>query len=747
MKTNGSGHEGGPALPDGDPTRIPESAGSIVRPRLTDRLLLSPDTRLVVLCAPAGYSKTTTLDLWAEADRRPFLRISCDRRHDDPAHLIDAVARALDQVVPIDEETLAALQIEASWPDRAMVRLGDAFESGGPKFALVIDDAHLLRSPGSVALLQGLPDILPAGAQLVIGSRESPPLRLGRMRANRDLLEFGIADLAMTRRESQRLLRAAGLDLDEHQLDSIHARTEGWPAALQLASLALTGADDLAAAVEAFAGDDRAVAEYLRDEFLSVSDPRLVEFMTRTSLLETLSGPSCDGILGRTDSAAVLRDLAHSNALVIPLDRKEETYRYHHLFADMLRSELVRSEPDRIKELHTRASKWYRDDARPEPAIEHAIASDDTCLAGCLIWDALPDLSGRGRLATLNRWLEEIGQDRLSECHGLLLTAAHTSMMAGAGDRAAYWLGIASEIEARPDCPVQVASDLPMLRATHPMDGVAVMGSDAEFVLRHTAPDSVWRGAASLYLGVSKHLLGDSGSAVPVLRDAVRLTATKSPIIQSLALAQLAIIACEDEDPEMAAQLISAASSQVDRCGLAQYPAMTLVYAVESMVLALGGRTGRAADSLESGCSLLERLNSFPPWYEVEARLAFAEASLSLGKIDLAPSLLKQARLHLDLATETEVLEEWSDRLRQEVDARFDDRSKASSLTKAELRTLQYLPTHLSFREIGEANNVSQNTVKTQARSIYRKLGAGSRAEAVEAAREADLLDRDRPGR
>jgi LuxR family maltose regulon positive regulatory protein len=701
--------------------------------------------RLVVLCAPAGYSKTTTLHSWADADRRPFLWIACGRRHDDPACLIGAIASALAKITPIDEETTAALEIEASWPDRAIARLGRSLEVECPQFALVIDDAHLLKSPGSVAILESLSEILPAQAQLVIGSREAPPLRLGRMRANRDLLELGIADLAMTRRESQRLLQGAGLGLDEHQVKLIHDRTEGWPAALHLASLALSGSDDLAVAVEAFAGNDRAVAEYLRDEFLSVSDPGLVEFMTRTSILETLSGPACDETLERTDSARILQQLARSNALVIPLDRKDETYRYHHLFADMLRSELIRSEPERVGDLHAKASLWYTKNSETELAVEHAIESGDSCLAGCLIWKSLPELSGRGRIATLDRWLADVGQDRFSECHGLVFTAAHTSMMAGAGDRAAYWLSFASELEPPPDCPVQIAADLAMLRATHAMDGTASMGSDAGKVLALKAPDSVWRGAANFYLGVSKHLLGDSEAAVPVLRDAARLTAAESPIIQSLALAQLAMIAHEDDDPKAAAQLVSAARGQVDRCGLAEFPAMTLVYAIESMVLALEGRSGKALAGLTAGCRLLERLNSFPPWYEAETRLAFARACLQLESIGEARSMLRQARVHLDLTPDAVVLEGWFSGLQEDINERFGDRARASQLTRAEMRTLQYLPTHLSFRQVGAANHVSQNTVKTQARSIYRKLGVNSRAEAVEAARTAGLFDREVP--
>ncbi len=728
----------------------PPSSGSddstdstdIARPRLTDRLLLSPPKSLVVLTAPAGYSKTTTIRSWAAADLRPFVWIACDRRHDDPAFLIGSIASSLAPVVDIGEESIAALALEASFPELALGRLGELLAGSEARFALVIDDAHRLRSEASIAILQGLPEILPRNAQLVVGSRTVPPLHLGRARANRNLLELGPADLAMTRRESQRLLQSTGLDLGEHNLDSIYERTEGWPAALLLASLALAGSGDIDRAVSDFAGDDRAVAEYLQDEFLSTTDSETGRFMTRTSILEKLSGPLCDAVTGGTDSALKLRDLARSNGLVIPLDRKNGSFRYHHLFSDMLKAELLHGEPDMVRTLHTRASSWFEANAETELAVEHAIASEDICLAGRLIWASLPELSGRGRAATLNRWLDAVGRDRLTECLGLLFTAAHVSMMMGNGDEAAYLTSLASKFAGSDSCQVEAEFDLVILRATIPLDGTSVMGADAARALALSSPANVWHGVAALYSGVSVHLLGDPAAAVPILQNAVRQTAVASPIIQSLALAQLALISCLDGDRAGAARLISQARGQVDRCGLAEYPVMVLVSAVESMALAADGRAERALDVLDKGLLLLDSLKSFPPWYEAETRLAFASGALRLGDMKRTQELLSQARAHLTLSEDAVVLREWLESLESEVGTLTGNReTRTSNLTRAEFRTLKHLPTHLTFRQIGEVDHVSANTVKTQARSIYRKLGVSSRAEAVEAAREAGLFD------
>jgi LuxR family maltose regulon positive regulatory protein len=722
----------------------PSRVGVVPRARLTDRLLLSPPVTLVVLAAPAGYSKTTTLKAWAEADRRPVAWVSCDWRHNDPAVFLQSIAAALSAVRPISDETVTVLGIEAAWPETALARLASALEVEGSDFALVIDDAHLLTSADSVSLLSGLCDALPQVGQLVIGSRRTPPLPLGRMRANRNLLELGVQDLKMTRRESRQLLSLAGLELDDRQAEIIHERTEGWPAALQLGALALADREDIDEAVAAFAGDDRVVVDYLHEEFLSVTDPGLVRFMTRTSALNTLSGPLCDAALQTKGSAALLKDLSLSNALVIPLDRNNSTYRYHHLFADMLRSDLKRFEPEVVPGIHARASAWYESRGKIEQAVEHAILSGDTCLSGRLIWTSLPEMSGRGRMATLTRWLDDVGQDRLTESHGLMLAAAHAHLVMGSGERAGYWLALAESTKQRPDCTLPVESDLYMLKATYPTRGIAGMEEDAKMVRQLKPPDDVWQGAAIFYEGVAASLGGDTGTGSELLREAARLTALTSPIIQCLALSQLALTALDEKDLEPARRLVSQAEGQVSRCGIAEYPSMVLVSAAGAAVKSAAGLPEKARESLETGLRLLARLNSFLPWYETEARVALAEAAVRLQDFETAVRLADEARVHFELTSDASVLEGRLERL--ESSLRKPDReagAAASSLTRAELRTLQYLPTHLTFRQIGELNSVSANTVKTQARAIYNKLGVGSRAEAVERARKDGLFEED----
>ena len=695
---------------------------------------------MAVLSAPAGYAKTTTLHAWEAEYARPFVWVSCDRRHSDPSFFAGALARALDEVTPVGQETIAALGVEASWPDMALERLGRAIEGSDSTFALVIDDAHRLGENGSAELLAGLIEVLPTGARLVVSSRTAPPFPLGRLRANGELVELGPSDLAMTRGESAKLLGEAGLSVGPEELNLIHERTEGWPAALHLATLALAGREDGTAAVADFAGDDRAVTEYLQDEFLASSSPDEIDFMTRSSILEVLDGPICDAVLERSDSAQMLRELSRSNALIVPLDRSGTSYRYHHLFAGMLRSELRATRPDLIQGLHARAARFHADSSETELAVEHAIASGDVCLAGSMMWESLPEMTGSGRTATLLRWLGAIGEDRFTECHGLLFTAAHASLMIGAGEEAAHWLSVASDLPARPGCPVEVDSALSILRAIIAPDGTSRMLASAREAVDLFEPGDVWRGAAAFYLGAALDLLGDPGSAEPVLREAARSTAQLSPVMQALSLAQLAQIAYRQGDHDRAMKTAREAGMRMDNCGLSGVQSLVLVHATEAMMLAAGGRPGPAAGRLETGAALFRSLSGFAPWYHAEVGLALAETGLRLGDRKMAIAMARPVREWLASAGDAVTLHDWLSDLEERLEAAQGRSPGEAGLTRAELRTLQFLPTHFSFRQIGERNHVSANTVKTQARAIYTKLGVSSRAEAVERATTLGLL-------
>jgi ATP/maltotriose-dependent transcriptional regulator MalT len=324
---------------DGNASRADASEARHVRPRLSrgpmvvrERLIRAmggQDVPLRVLVAPAGYGKTTLLEQWAEHDPRPFAWVTVERGHHDPVRLLTEVVQALDAIEPVDDAVLAALMApQPAITTIAMPRLARALASRAIPFVLVVDQVELLEGEDAKEVVGALAGLMAPGCTLALAAR-CEALPLGGRRSRGEVIELHARELAMTRREAGELLRTAGLDLDADQVAWLVSRTEGWPAALHLAALALRDEEDVAEALARFAGDDRLVADYLRDELLSRAPAAEVTFLMRISPLDELSGPLCDAALGVHGSGAVLRGLSRSNLLITPLDRSDEHFRCH----------------------------------------------------------------------------------------------------------------------------------------------------------------------------------------------------------------------------------------------------------------------------------------------------------------------------------------------------------------------------------------------------------------------------------
>ena len=360
--------------------------GTVRRSSLVERLARSGPCPVVSVVAPGGYGKTTLLSQWAESSGQAFAWVSVDEADNDPKVLLSYVAEALDAVEPIDERVFAALASPASSvPGSVVPRLGSAFSSMTSPVVLVLDDVHVLHNLECRAALSVLADHVPGGSQLAFAGRAQPPLRVARLRAEGKILEIGPRDLSFAREEASSLLRAAGVALGQEEMAELHDRTEGWPAGLYLAALYLREGGPLASAAVSFGGDDRLVSEYMESEFLSRISLRQRAFLTRTAVLERMCGPLCDAVLDVAGSAAILADLAGSNVLLVPLDRRGEWYRYHHLFRDMLLAELGRREPALMPVLRRRAAGWCLDNGLPEAALEYSMAAGDVDGAARLV--------------------------------------------------------------------------------------------------------------------------------------------------------------------------------------------------------------------------------------------------------------------------------------------------------------------------------------------------------------------------
>jgi LuxR family maltose regulon positive regulatory protein len=350
----------------------------VARTALVERLLTASGGAVVCVVAPPGYGKTTLL-AQCKGGRVGWLTV--DPHDNDPAVLLTYLAVALDRVASIEPETFKILASPSTHVPPAVVpRLAAAMSATTEPVALVLDHVELLDNRQCLDALAQLAVQLAGESQLALASRTQPRLPLGRLRGQGRLMEVGAADLAMDPSEARALLEGAEVRLPGEHAAELHRRTEGWPVGLYLAALALQAAGptpDMPAAGVAFAGDDRFIVDYLNAELLARLPARQVSFLTRTAVLDRMCGPLCDAVLDTTGSATVLESLAESNLLLVPLDRRREWYRYHHLFRDLLGAELERREPELVPELHRRAAVWCEANGLEETAIDHAQAAGD----------------------------------------------------------------------------------------------------------------------------------------------------------------------------------------------------------------------------------------------------------------------------------------------------------------------------------------------------------------------------------
>lgn len=718
----------------------PSLASLVERPRLLERLERST-APLILLCAPSGYGKSVLLAQWAGRDPRPFASLTLGDAHNDPILLLEWVLDALDRIEPLPARVGAALSGPS--PDlegSVLPRLAEALASRRKGGVLVLDELEHLESPQSLAVVATLAESARPGTQVAVAARVGPALPLAKLRANRLLVELGREELAMTAAEGSALLEGLGVRLSSSELEPLLDRAEGWPAALYLAGLALLDEDDPSGAVERFAGDDRVLADYIRDEFLASLSDRRLEFLRRIAILDRFSGELCDAVLGRCESASVLRDLVRGNMLLLALDRRDEWFRLHTLLAEMLRTELRRSEPELEPVLHGRASRWWEGRGDTDRAILHAIEARELERAGALLWQAVPEYNARGRVLTVTRWLDRLGAEQIADYPTLSVSAAHGALSRGEGSMAGHWIAVSRVLVEKlgdSDRERQLRAGLALAEAGLGRGGVAGMSERAAVAAQLMDEDNPWISMCRLLTGTSLVLRGRREEARGQLTDGLRRSAVGVPNIEVLCLTQLGLLAAEAGEWQEALELVSQARAKATRAGLADYPAVALPLAASALVRAQLGHDGQAAADLSTAVRLVKRLEHFAPWFEARARIVLARAAVRLGRVELAQGLLAEARPHLADAPDATMLATWM--AEAEAEAEAISVARLPDLTPAELRVLRVLHTHHSLPQIAAEFNVSPNTVKTQAQSVYRKLGVRSRRDAVERARAAGL--------
>jgi len=711
---------------------------SVSRTALVNRLRAAGAFPPVVVVAPAGYGKTTVLAQWAAKDARPFAWLSIDGRDNDPVVLLRHLAAALDPIDPIEPRVLEALgsQAPSLW-DSVMPRLTAHLASGESPFVLVLDDVDLLEADDALAIIAALIENLPHRSMVALAGRAQPKLPVASLRVGGPLLEIGTFELALSRREAEILLRAC----------AVEQRTEGWAAGIFLTALA---ARDCRESVDSPAGgahvggDDRYLADYIEAESMSELSPELHEFLRRTSVLENMCGPLCDAVLERDDAVVALAAIERLNLFVVPLDRHREWYRYHRLFRELLRRKLADEEPELVRVLNARAAEWFEARGDPESALGYAYAAGDSDRAARILSSVALQVHSSGRAATLESWLRPFDDDeQLEQYPAVAVTGCRTHAVRGRPEEAERWLEAAERGAAsRRKGVASVRPCIAVMRSAMCARGPAQMRTDAVAARSKLRRGATWRASALLVEGAAAILLGNDGKADSILAEAAleadRIGSNETRVV---ALGERAVLAGARGDHQEAEALAVEACDLMGETELKDYSTSALALAASARAMLRHGMWEKARHQLTLAGNLLPRLTYALPWLAVQVRLEVGYACVTMRDRKGAQRMLEEVRAIFGVKPKLGALSAGVDALADEIDDMpADGPNGSSALTAAELRLLPLLSTHLSFREIGERLFVSRNTIKTQAISVYRKLGVSSRSEAIARASELGLI-------
>jgi LuxR family transcriptional regulator, maltose regulon positive regulatory protein len=728
-----------------DRTAAPDAR--VKRRALLARLADSTDVPLVVVSAGAGFGKTTLAAQWAAQDTRPHALVRVGRFMDDAATLALHLVAALESVGADAGGTRAVITAtEPRFSAVSLPSLGRLAASPPAPYVLVVDDIHLLADPDCHEVLHAVARGIPLGSQLAVLSRERLPEAVAKARVEGRLVEFGADDLAFRDAEGLRLLATLGIPLTEGRARDVVARSEGWPVGLYLMALAVGGRTSARVPAVVPTGSDRYVLDYIRGEVLTGLPPRTREFLRRTSVVDELDVNLCDALVQRHDSARLLADLSQRLQLVVPLDGTGRRYRYHHLLSDALRVDLVEQEPWLEPELHARASSWYEAAGDWDAAIRHAQTAGDLPRVSRLVWAGVPACIASGHPDRLRAWLDGLDDRQIASDPWLTLSSAWLGLQAGDPTRMTRWL-LTADDHAGAGWPLRAGTDAysASLAAIHVLVGDRGLEGTIELCRRiqQCLPrDSGFRAAAFHNAGVALTLTRRTAEGLASLEEGERLASALGVyVVEANSLAWQGLVALMDDDWARGAPLIARAADLVRTHDLDRLATSAMCVTAMALLQAARGSKGDARVTLGAARRLTGQVRQIAPWFAVAGPLVQARVALLLGDAGLARTLFAEARGHMGADLAGTVLEDFLTSTETLLhDVRVEGIAP-DTLTPAELRVLQYLPSRLTFPQIGAHLFVSQNTVKTHALAIYRKLGTTSRNDAVDRARTLGLVE------
>ena len=716
---------------------------TVPRERLVERLRAGSELRLTLVACPPGFGKTTLLAAWheVEAARKPAAWLTLDEGDNDPvvlwSYVIEALRRACPAIgQPASTQTAGA----ASIVDTVLPRLVNELDDLG-EVTLILDDFHQLGDAAARESIAWFVDHAPPTFQLVLSTRTEPDLPLAALRAHGDLLELRAGDLRFTSGEADAFLNGRlGLGLMPAEVDALVARLEGWPAGLYLTALSLRRTAGRHAFISELGASSRHLLDFLETEVLQAHDRPMQALMLRSSILERLSGPLCDAVLDQQHSGPMLDALSRSNLFLIPLDGEGGWYRFHPLFARLLRVELERREPGTAPALHRRAYAWHRDHGTTGEAIAHAIEAGAHAEAAGLIEASWASYASSCRYDTVLAWIGRLPEEMHSGQTGLLPVKAWMLSLSGKREEAGQVIAAAGRLgepagSPRPDGFSSASASLMMLRACCPWGNVGAQLESGRRAAELEGPGSAWRPMACWAVGVGLYFRGEPGEADRWFAESAALTpASGQWPAGASSLAYRSLIAGEAGRLGEQRMLAEQATELLHEHGTEK--ASGMVPLALGAALAAHERPEDAQSLIERGAVFLLRYRGQPTEVAM-ALLHQASVLQALGKRERSRAAMTEARSIIGSCPDPGILTE---RLSASGRCpRGDTSSGDEKLTRRERRVLQLLTSDLSERDIGHELYVSHNTVHSHVRSIYRKLGVSSRSSALERTRALGL--------
>jgi LuxR family maltose regulon positive regulatory protein len=746
----------------------------VARARLLEQLQcgLGENRKLTLISAPAGYGKTTLVVEWlnaiphrptpgGQADGVKVSWLSLDEADNDPMRFMRYFLAAFQRAdKALDAQTQSLMESPSLPPLPSLLdELINELAAMNALLVIVLDDFHVIKNPDIHTALEYFLDHQPASTHLVLTTRADPLLPLARLRARRQMTEIRAHDLRFTAHEARTFFELANLSLAEHAVRALDERTEGWAAGLQLAALALQHHADPDTFIETFRGSHRYVLDYLAGEVIQQQDEETRAFLSQTSILDRFNAELCSALTGRVDSQDIINRLEQSNLFIIPLDDERCWFRYHHLFAEFLKSHLKRTQAGDLPSLHRRAAQWFQSNNYPEDALQHAFAIPDYAYVSRLVIDNWRLIYHKGRLSTAVHWLESLPGDLLRQSPPLGVAYCWTLFIRGEYERIGEYLDDISQafdqMVATGKFPVEhpeyniIAQQVILLRAVvmRHQGSVAAAIEDIEQLLptieelrEKLGPLVVDMGYTACYsqLGYSYAAAGDFDQANEYLsRVSAHARACGNYFSLAHATMEWAKINLAQGQIEKAEQICRRELSLTEQLAYTDYPAFCLIQMALADVLCAKQSWDEAESLLSQGLKTARK--SGHKYYLAQGCLVAARMHHAQGRPTQAQENIREAE-QIAASIHNRFLEDVIAQTRAALENRpLPAQSLIEPLSEQEMRVLRLILAGKSNAEIAAQLVISVGTAKWHVHNILQKLGVGNRPQAIARARELGI--------